>query len=553
MDIERMEGKMKRNKVLCFITALLFCGLVITVIPITASKANAADDGLVLHLKFDNDALDASGNSNNGTCYGNITYDSGVLGSAAVFDGASYIEVKDADTLDLQKNFTISLWAYKEYSEGNFVPYVFKEKDASTSFAPYKLYDHWLNSPNMFLHGKDINQFSLSGTMLDIDQWNLITVTYDGSKVYMYYNGKLIANKSATGTPAITTGNLIIGLMDSKKFYYKGKMDDLRIYNRAVSAQEVTDLYNAGNESNPTALKMEKGIAAHYEFEGNYEDSSSYKNNGELLSESESVAFVPAIVGKGLQLGDGSYIDVKDSNSLNMQEGFTVSTWVYKAVGSPMPIIHRLNSSMVTKPNSLDYNLILWDDVIDFNYQPFISNTSFKSSRMFAKTNLAGQWFHVALTGDNKELRWYFNGKLAKKEDVANLEVANSWGSLMIGTDGSKFFSGVLDELKIFNYTLTADEVKAEYNKQDTLSISTDNEKKIKGLKAKTALSLTVNRNYVATGDSEKISKDITFTSSNNKIFKESKNGKLTAVKKGSATLTISHGGISKSYKITVK
>lgn len=544
---------MKKNKVLCFVAVLLLCGSVFSLTPSLVSKANAADEGLVLHLKFDNDAVDSSGNSNNGNCYGNITYEEGILGNAAVFDGESYIEVKDADTLDVQTNFTISLWAYKEYTEGKFVPYVCKEKEKTATFPSYQLYDHWLNSPNIFLHGKDINQFSLSGTMLDIRDWNLITFTYDGSEVCMYYNGKFIVKENATGTPSITSGNLSIGFMSGRKIYYKGKMDDLRIYSRAISSQEITDLYNAGLESNPTLLEKEKGIVAHYEFEDNFEDSSIYKNNGEMLSESDSVAFVPAIVGKGIRLGDGSYIEVRNNDSLNLDQGFTASTWMYMDADETMPIFYRLNSSMSSNPNSMDYSLVLRKSLIDFNYQPFISNTSSKSQRLISKTAFLNKWVHVTLTSDDEELRWYINGKLASKVDVGKLDPANANGSLMIGTDGKSFFGGVLDELKIYNYPLTADEVKKEYNKHDTLSISKDNQTKIKALKAKASLTLTVSRNYVATGNSAKIAKDITFTSSNSKIFKVSKTGKITAVKKGTATLTISHGGISNSFKIIVK
>lgn len=544
---------MKKIKVLCFITALLLCGTVITLVPSLASKANAADEDLVLHLKFDNDVADSSGNSNNGTSFGNITYEEGVLGNAAVFDGQSYIEIKDADTLDLQMNFTISLWAYKEFNDCEFVPYVWKEQNKNAGYAPYNLYDHWLNCPNIRLHGKDINQFSLGGTMLDIHDWNLITVTYNGSEVCMYYNGELITRDTATGTPNISEGNLYIGLSNGKKIYYKGKMDDLRIYSRAISTQEITDLYDAGFKSNPTFLEKEKGIVAHYKFDDNYEDSSSYKNNGELLSESDSVAFVPAVVGNGIKLGGGSYIEVLNNDSLNLDEGFTVSTWMYMDADETMPIIYRSNSSMVSKQDSLDYGLIVRKSLIDFNYQPFVSNTLFKSDRLGSKTQFMGAWAHVTITSDGEDLRWYINGKLTKKVDTGKLEIANAYGSLMIGTDGKNFFTGILDELKIYNYALTADEVEKEYKKQDTLSISKDNQTKIKSLKAKATLTLAVSRNNIVTGESAKIEENITFTSSNSKIFKVSKTGKITAVKKGSATLTISQGGISKSYKITVK
>jgi hypothetical protein len=336
--------------------------------------------------------------------------------------------------------------------------------------------------------------------MLDICDWNLITVTYDGSEVCLYYNGKLNIKANASGTPTITSGNLLIGLTGDKKLYFNGMMDDLRIYSRAISSQEVKDLYNADYESNPTFLEEKEGIVAQYAFEDNYEDSSEYKNNGELLSESDSVAFVPAIVGKGIRLGDGNYIEVPDNNYLNVDKGFSISTWMYKEEGAPMPLLQRLNSSMSSDSNSMDYNIVLWEDKMDFGYQPFI----------------------------------------------------NANGCLMIGTDRKKFFSGILDELKIYNYALTADEVKAEYITQDTLFISKDNQTKIKSLKAKATLNLAVNRKYIATGKSEKITKGVTFKSSNSKIFTVSKTGKITTVKKGTATLTISHGGISTSYKITV-
>jgi len=542
-----------RNRILCGIAALLLCGTMMTLIPGTTSNAYASDEGMVLHLKFDQDATDSSGNSNNGTCLGNITYEDGVFGSAAVFDGESYIEVKDSDTLDLQTSFTISLWAYKEYNYAKFVPYVWKDKQNNTGFSPYMLYDHWLNCPNVFLHGKDLNQFSMSGTMLDICQWNLITITYDGSEVCMYQNGKLNIKKSATGIPNITNGNLNIGLYSDRKVYFNGKMDDLRIYSKTLTADEVKALYNSGYENNPTLLEKEEAIVAHYEFEGNYEDSSIFKNNGELLSESDSVAFVPAIAGQGIRLGEGSYIEVKDHESLNMEKEFTVSSWMKKDTDDTMPIIYRLNSSMNSNPNTLDYCLTARTSMIDFVYQPFISNTSSKSSRLISKSKYTGLWMHVALTCDGKELRWYVDGKLAKKEDAGKLEVANANGTLMIGTDGKIFFSGVLDELKLYNYALTADEVKEEYNRQDALSISKENQTKIKALKVKSTLALDVSRKYVATGESEKIRKNITYTSSNTKIFKVDKKGKITAVKKGSATLTITQGGISKSYKVTVK
>ena len=63
------------------------------------------------------------------------------------------------------------------------------------------------------------NQFGLSGEVLDICEWSLITVTYNGSEVCIYSNGRMVKKESATGSPTITTGNLNIGLADGKTIY----------------------------------------------------------------------------------------------------------------------------------------------------------------------------------------------------------------------------------------------------------------------------------------------------------------------------------------------
>ncbi|HKL80714.1 MAG TPA: hypothetical protein VJ888_09815, partial [Mobilitalea sp.] len=103
---------MRRKRAMCFSLAItmivsLFGGLVLD------AKIAQAEDGLVLHLKMDDDMTDDSGTGNNAECtYGKITYEDGIFGKAAVFNGKSYMEIADNDSLDLNE-FTISLWAYK--------------------------------------------------------------------------------------------------------------------------------------------------------------------------------------------------------------------------------------------------------------------------------------------------------------------------------------------------------------------------------------------------------------------------------------------------------
>lgn len=90
------------------------------------TEAMAAEDGLVVHLKFDDDLTDSSGTGNDAVCeYGKITYEDGIHGKSAVFNGKSYIEIPDSDSLDLSK-LTISLWVYKltPLKDYDRIPYV---------------------------------------------------------------------------------------------------------------------------------------------------------------------------------------------------------------------------------------------------------------------------------------------------------------------------------------------------------------------------------------------------------------------------------------------
>jgi uncharacterized protein YjdB len=145
---------------------------------------------------------------------------------------------------------------------------------------------------------------------------------------------------------------------------------------------------------------------------------------------------------------------------------------------------------------------------------------------------------------------------MVQKEEIPDYNgssIAHSSGNLTIGTDGVNFFEGAVDELKLYNYTLSADAVAEDYGKVDSLIISSANQKSIKEMKAKGTVTLEVSRKYIETGKSSKLTSGVTYKTSNKKVFTVSKTGVITAVKKGTANLTISHGAISQTYKVTVK
>lgn len=554
---------MKRKSILCYILAALMCVSLIPCLPgeLSTATASAASNELVLHLKFDGDLTDSSGNSFNGECTtGAIKYEDGIFGKCAVFDGKSYVEVADTDKLDLKDSFTISFWAYKEDVKNEYVPFIYKEEDGDSWASPYKVYEHDKNNPAIFLHdgdaGTDLNQFFANGKLMDIHKWFLLTITYDGSEVKIYHNNQVVKKQSVTGTIGATKGDLMIGMMNDlyDTLFYKGKMDDLRIYNYGLTGNEVIALYDNGVASKPAYLKHTDSLVAHYKFENNFKDSSGFDNNATKITDDGSLSFVNAICGKGVKFVKGSYLEVEANDSINFDQGFTLTGWICVSKDDvTMPILNRVGSSTSDNRNDFAYRVEATDDTLTYYYSPLVDWYNYENFYHSLSSSMKNKWYHIAVTFDGDEARWYKNGALVQKEELDGLAIAHASGNLMIGSDGQNFLEGTLDELKLYNYALTPAQVKKDYAAKDSLSISSANESSIKKVKVKGTVTIKVTRTNYYTKEKANLTSGVTYKSSNTKIFTVSKTGKITGVKKGTAKLTITHGGISKTYTVTVK
>ena len=546
---------MKKRSLLCFTLIALMC---MSLIPSMPKKAEATEfiNPYILYMRFDGDLNDISGNSLNGDCtYGNITYEKGIRGQCAVFDGKSYIEIPDSDLLDLKDNFTISFWAYKEDMNEQYVPYVYKEEDEDSYASPYKLYEHWYNTPGIYLHdggqGSEIDQYYLSGPAMDFRKWFMLSVTYDGKEVRIYHNDKLVKKESVSGVPAATIGNLYIGMLDGEVFY-KGKMDELKIMDSAASASDIANFYRYDAGSAQIAKSRE--IVGYYKFDKDFKDYSRLGNDAVKITGEGSTKFVDAVCSKGVTLTKGSYLEIKDNDSINFDEEFSLTGWIRVTKADvAMPVLYRCGVSSSYSSNDSAYSFTVYDDLWDFGYVPFGSDYAPTSSRVSFDDSLKNKWYHFGITFDGEQVCFYKNGVLINKEEIDESVIAHASGNLMIGSDGTNFLEGTLDELRLYNYKLSDKDVKFDARYVDTLQISEDNQSAIKSLKAKSTVQLKVNRQYMGMGSSKDVSAAVTYKSSNAKIFTVNKEGKITAVKKGTAKLTVSHGGISKTYTVTVK
>lgn len=549
---------MRKRKILCLLMAVIMCASLFNGL-MFKSEAMAAEDGLVVHLKFDDDLTDSSGTGNDASCeYGKISYEDGIFGKSAVFNGKSFIEIPDSDSLDLRK-LTISLWVYKVTPLRDYerMPYVYKEKDEDHWSVPYLLYEHGDNIPLFYLHEDDteLDQFRIDGAPIDIRKWHLLTATFDGNEARIYENGELLKKKDVSGAPYATLGDLYIGLDEWGDAYYKGNMDDFRIYNRALSAKEVDALYSAGLAESPELLTQTNAMIAHYKFNGDNKDASEFGNDADVAA--GKLTYVDGKNGKAATFKKGTYLEVADNISLDFDEGFSMTGWIKPTVEEyAMSILNRPGVSTSENSDDLSFRILMMHDYFGLDYTPFEYQTYSNRYGYTTDNSMKNKWVHLGITFDTNEIRFYNNGKMVKKEKVSDYngdEMAHGLGDLMIGSDGENFFVGSMDELKLYNYPLSAKQVEADYKEVDSLSVSKDNETKIKSMKKGNTVTLVTSRNYIETGKTTKLTKGVTYKTSNKKIFTVSSKGRVKAIGKGSTTLTITHGAISKTYKITVK
>jgi hypothetical protein len=203
-------------------------------------------DGLVAYYPFNGNANDESGNGNNGIVYGaTLTADRfGNANRAYAFDGSSsYIDCGNSNTLDVN-NHTISAWVMINGS-GNYV-IVGKVNPFVSETIHLDITNNILNT---YMQTENVYGGIFGSQFINTAQWYFVTMTYDGSNVKLYVNGLIDRMTSRNGATKKNSNNMAIGRHgggDQKggDYFFSGKINEVRIYNRALSDSEIQTLYH---------------------------------------------------------------------------------------------------------------------------------------------------------------------------------------------------------------------------------------------------------------------------------------------------------------------
>lgn len=181
---------------------------------------------------------------------------SGGIGSIS-FDGTNdYMIVSDNDNLDVTK-LTVSLW-FKRRGNTTYTHFMCKG-GAATWTAPYAIWcvrlygtsiQSWIND------GADTANYVNGVTTISNNRWYHIAITYDGTTLTLYLDGKYQNSKVRSVTLSTSIYNVYFGSTTGlgASEFLNGYMDDMTIYNRALSASEMYSLYNEARQGYPNTL-----------------------------------------------------------------------------------------------------------------------------------------------------------------------------------------------------------------------------------------------------------------------------------------------------------
>lgn len=226
-------------------------------------QAQIPTNGLVAYYPLDGNARDASGNGNDGVMNGPVptTDRFGNASSACAFDGQDdliSIAPPNAQNFHFMGDYSIAVWIYANTQKSQSI---FLANANVNPPAPYALSLSGIGAYNFRVKtsgssfGDVINHSSYP-----TGQWIFLTAMVQNNTMYLYADGVLLAQNSvATGTYSHSNTPILIGSrLQLAGDSFDGKIDNIRVYNRALTQQEINALYNENNVLSSQKLQTEQ-------------------------------------------------------------------------------------------------------------------------------------------------------------------------------------------------------------------------------------------------------------------------------------------------------
>lgn len=478
-----------------------------THLEINNDSTNPPYDSLVGYWSFDADtsttAYDLTNQNNDGTYTSGAVVTSGQYGDAVDLDGINdYINVPYVSGMN-SNYFGVSAWV-KIKSDGANNPNMLIDKQLSGS--GWRLtYDENNDNFNCDVW-TTAGTSNSAGTTINQNQWYHVTCLYNGTQSELYINGiKNATGGVSAGAVTYSAGNAPIRIGEyggGTGYTPNATIDEVMFFNNYINSSQILDIYNnqsnrfkssgtqtflqqnitpnGNNTANCTINSQQlfssnlqcrlgywdgskgynntmDGLVGYWHADGNAEDVLGI-NNGTLTDGAN--ANYSAVYNNGFSFdGVNDYVNISDNNILDLTRFVSINLWVKpNNVNQTSPMIMKR-----TPGSSVNANYQIWmigDDLIsEFIVYP----SSTKSKTVANVLNTDWQMITVIYDWEGNKVYIYRNGVLIL-DDTETSDAGADTNPLILGYYSPKYkFNGSMDEVMIFNTTLTSKEVKELY------------------------------------------------------------------------------------------
>ena len=310
-----------------------------------------------------------------------------------------------------------------------------------------------------------INEIVKGYTEDQITSWHHLVVTNDINGKKIFLDGKLIASDKLFINNTINSNNThfaigvnvssggIAPFIDVNSYWTKGYLDDIAIYNRALTEQEIAALYT----ETPVAQVLpsyvsNNGLVGYWPFNGNANDESGNGNNGTVNGATLSTDRNGNANSAYSFDGYNNNIKINENKLLNLSSQFSISFWskiIPKSDNSAHHIIVKGDNS------SNEYSIVSVGNIMYLNKQNVksILGSNFEQNK----------WNQVTIVWNYPNAKIYING-VNSSEINTDVQFIPSNTPLYFGTiDGYGGTYGQLDDIAIYNRALTEQEITALY------------------------------------------------------------------------------------------
>jgi len=443
--------------------------------------------GLLVYLPFSGNYADSSGNQNPTTAVGGVslgTDPSGKASSAMSGTGnGERVVVSNNGSIKFTDAFTFSanILSQQQHDQ-SFVSMVKRATGKGVTFGlgygipGFNRVNFTVSKTNATCDDEALASNTATDTSnltMATDQWYNLVVTFYKGTLKMYANGVLISTKTgASPTVPICPGaELVVGGWwdDGNAQSIKGKMDEVRLYNRALNDQEIAKL-SQGFPA-PAGPDLRRGLLVYLPFSGNYADSSGNNNPTTALAGvtlSSDMFGTPNTAMNGT--GNGERVVVSNNGSISFDSTFTFSANILSLQQHDQSFV-----SMVTRATGHGVSFGLGYGIPGLNKVNFtvskstntcaeettLNNTTVDTSDLTMGTD---KWYNIVVTFNKGVQKIYSNGVLiSTKVGTSPIVPICPTAELVVGGwwDGGNAQSivGKMDEVRLYNRVLSADEI----------------------------------------------------------------------------------------------